>query len=380
MHMPKRPKICFLISEYWYFVSHRLPLARACRDMGWDVVVGTRIEPGTVVEEPGIRVVPIDFHRSGRVPLHELRTLLAIRRLLIREAPDVLHTVALKPVLYGGTAARLAGVRNLISAMAGMGYVFTSASPRIQLIRRILIHWMRLVLRRRRSWLILQNTDDVSMMVNGGVIDAEQVHLIRGSGVDLERFHPSDEPEGPPVFAIVSRMLTDKGVREIVWAARELRRRGVEAKVWLVGAPDHDNPTSLSETDLKAWNAEGCIEWLGPRDNIPEVWRRAHVCVLPSYREGVAKAMLEAAACGRPIITTDVPGCREVVRDGIDGFVVPCRDWHHLADAMEILATDAQRRRAMGRAARERAEREFGLEGVVQSTLDLYRRALESPA
>ena len=380
MHMPKRPKICFLISEYWYFVSHRLPLARACRDMGWDVVVGTRTEPGTVVEEPGIRVVPIDFHRSGRVPLHELRTLLAIRRLLIREAPDVLHTVALKPVLYGGTAARLAGVRNLISAMAGMGYVFTSASPRIQLIRRILIHWMRLVLRRRRSWLILQNTDDVSMMVNGGVIDAEQVHLIRGSGVDLERFHPSDEPEGPPVFAIVSRMLTDKGVREIVWAARELRRRGVEAKVWLVGAPDHDNPTSLSETDLKAWNAEGCIEWLGPRDNIPEVWRRAHVCVLPSYREGVAKAMLEAAACGRPIITTDVPGCREVVRDGIDGFVVPCRDWHHLADAMETLATDAQRRRAMGRAARERAEREFGLEGVVQSTLDLYRRALESPA
>ena len=380
MPTPKRPKICFLISEYWYFVSHRLPLARACRDLGWDVVVGTRVEPGAEIDEPGIRIVPIDFRRSGRAPAQELRTLLAIRRFLIDEAPDILHTVALKPVLYGGTAAWMAGVRNLISAMAGMGYVFTSASPRIQAVRRILIHWMRLVLRRRRSWLILQNTDDVTMMVNGGVIDAEQVHLIRGSGVDLERYRPTEEPEGPPVFAIVSRMLTDKGVRETVWAARELRRRGVQARVWLVGAPDHGNPTSLSESDLNAWNAEGCVEWLGPRDDIPEVWRQAHVCVLPSYREGVAKAMLEAAACGRPIITTDVPGCREVVRNGVDGFTVPCRDWHHLADAMETLAKDTERRRAMGRAARERAERMFGLDDIVQSTLDLYRRALESPA
>jgi glycosyltransferase involved in cell wall biosynthesis len=318
------------------------------------------------------------MRRSGRHPVQELTTLVEIYRVLRRERPDILHSVGLKPVLYGATASWLAGVRITVSALAGMGYIFMSGQFRIRLVRRLLAAWLRLALRRRRSWLIVQNDDDAMMMRQGGVVRADQITLVRGSGIDLDHFSPLPEPPGEPVFAMVSRMLTDKGVREAVLAARVLRRAGIAARVWLVGAPDPDNPTSLSPHQLTTWHQEGCIEWLGNQSDVRAIWERAHVCLLPSYREGLPKALLEAAACGRPMITTDVPGCREVVRDGIEGCLVDPQDWLGLAGAMARLAAQPETRRMMGAAARRRAEDCFGEAQMVEATLALYRRALET--
>ena len=363
--MDKRRKILFLVTESWYFLSHRLSLARACRDHGWDVVVATRVSPEAPIEEPGIRVVPLTMRRTGRNPVEEVVTLVQLYRMLRREEPDIVHAVGLKPVLYSATVGRLAGIRRMVAALAGMGYIFTSASLRIGMIRTALVRWLRLALHRRGVWLILQNSDDADMLIGGGVVTASQVHVIRGSGVDLDYFQPEPEPDGPVVFAVVSRMLTDKGIREVVWAARELQRLALPVTVQLVGSPDLDNPTSVSEAQLRSWHAEGCIQWLGQQSDIRAIWRQAHVCVLPSYREGLPKALLEAAACGRPIITTDVPGCREVVRHEVDGLLVPLEDWTTLAEAMIRLASSPELRQQFGANARHHVVAQFGTPAII---------------
>lgn len=375
--MNNRRKILFLVTESWYFLSHRLPLAKACLERGWEVVVATRVDPDFPITTPGIRVVPITLRRAGRHPVEEAAALAGLYRIFRRERPDIVHAVGLKPVLYGAVAAFFARVPHIVTALAGMGYIFMSAHWRIRLIRRLLIVWLRLILRRPNTWLILQNYDDIAMLITGGVAASARVLLVRGSGVDLAHFQAMPEPEGIPVFAVVSRMLRDKGIREVVLAARLLVRGGVAARVLLVGGPDPDNPTSLSEADLAAWHAEGCIEWLGPQRDIRAVWRDAHVCVLPSYREGLPKALLEAAACGRPIITTDVPGCRAVVDDGVEGRVVPQGDWRSLARAMAELAGSPELRRRMGTAARRRAEADFGEARIVAEVMALYDRILD---
>lgn len=376
--MKKCCKIVFLVTESWYFLSHRLDLARACRDRGWDVVVVTREAPDALIDEPGIRVVPLLMQRAGRHPARELATLFHVYKILRDERPDILHAVGLKPVLYGATVARLAGVRTVIAVLSGMGYIFMSASLRIALIRAGLVRWLRLALRQRNAWLIVQNNDDADMLISGRVVTNKQVRVIRGSGVDLEHFRPKPEPEGIPIFAVVCRMLTDKGIREVVWAARELARQRIPVRVWLLGAPDPENPTSLSRAQLAAWHAEGCVEWLGHQRDIHTVLHQAHVCMLPSYREGLPKALLEGAACGRPIITTDVPGCREVVRAGQDGLLVPVGDWCALAEAMATLATDPELRQRLGAEARKYAEQEFGTPAIVGQVMDLYADALAS--
>jgi glycosyltransferase involved in cell wall biosynthesis len=376
--MENRRKILFLVTESWYFLSHRLDLARTCRDRGWEVVVATRVSADSPINEPGIRVVPLQMNRAGRHPLREVGTLVHLWRMLKTEKPDILHAVGLKPVLYGATVARFAGIKRVVTALAGMGYIFMSASLRIAMIRIALVRWLRLALRRRGVWLVLQNGDDAKMLISGGVVARKQVRVVRGSGVDLDHYHPTPEPGGPPIFAVVSRMLADKGIREMVWAARELARHRIHARIWLVGDPDPDNPTSLTKADLTAWHAEGCVEWLGQQNDIRSIWQQAHVCVLPSYREGLPKALLEAAASGRPIITTDVPGCREVVRDGVDGLLIPMNDWCALAEAIARLAGDSELRHRMGANARARAEAEFGSVAIISQISELYAEALET--
>ncbi|MDO8606987.1 MAG: glycosyltransferase family 4 protein [Phaeospirillum sp.] len=374
--MDKRCKILFLVTESWYFLSHRLALARACRDHGWDVVVATRVSPEWPIDEPGIRVVPLTMRRTGRNPIEEVVALVQLYRMLRREQPDIVHAVGLKPVLYAATVGRFAGIRRMVAALAGMGYIFMSASLRIGMIRAALVRWLRLALRRRGVWLILQNGDDADMLIGGGVVTASQVRIIRGSGVDLDYFQPEPEPDGPVVFAVVSRMLTDKGICEVVWASREMQRLSLPVTVQLVGSPDLDNPTSLSEAQLRSWHAEGCIQWLGQQSDICAIWRQAHVCVLPSYREGLPKTLLEAAACGRPIITTDVPGCREVVRPEVDGLLVPVENWTSLAAAMIRLAASPELRREFGANARQLAEAEFGSEAIIAQVISLYDHIL----
>jgi glycosyltransferase involved in cell wall biosynthesis len=370
-----RPAIAFLITESWYFLSHRQPLADACQDAGWQTLLITNVAEKDRQRLLKSRVVALDMRRGSLHLLRELATLWRVVVIVRRERPRVLHAVGLKPVLYGSLAARVLGL-DMVCALAGLGTLFTSGALWTQLLRRGAVVWLRLLLGGRRSRVIVQNDDDARELITHRVVRASQVVVIRGSGVDLNHFQPMAEPGGPPVFAVVARMLGDKGIRELVSAGRMLRERGIACRIRLVGEPDVHNLSSLTEPDLSAWAREGIVEWVGFQADVRDVWRDAHVCVLPSYREGLPKALLEAAACGRPIITTDVPGCRDVVTDEIEGLLVPARDARALAHAMERLAISPDIRRRMGQAARLRVEADFGLDKIVPQTMALYRDIL----
>ncbi len=369
----EKPVLLFLITEDWTLWLHRLSTARAARDAGWDVVVATRVAAhGDRIRSEVFLLIPIGMRRRSLAPWRELASVVELIRLYRREQPDLVHHVAMKPVIYGSLAAWLAGVPAVVNALTGMGYVFTSRELKARLLRppiRRAFHWL---LDRSNSRLILQNSDDAAALA-GAVVAKERVVLIRGSGVDTEAFASSEEPAGAPVAVMVSRMLRDKGVLELVEAARLLQRRAVPLRVVLVGAPDPENPTAIAERELQAWDAAGVIAWWGERSDIAAIWADSHIAVLPSYREGLPKSLLEAAACGRPMVATDVPGCREIVLDGVTGLLVPPRDAQSLAAALERLAGDAALRRRMGAAARDLVERALSDEVIVAQTLALYR-------
>jgi glycosyltransferase involved in cell wall biosynthesis len=371
--LSEKKKILFLVSEDWYFCSHRLPLARAARDAGFDVVVATRIRMhGAAISAEGFKLIPLALERKSRNFLHELLAIFAIFKIYRTERPDIVHQVALKPVLYGSISAYLARVPLVVNALAGMGYVFTSDQFLAKALRPVVRILFGVLLNRQNSKVIVQNPDDRAMLIGMG-IKKERICLIRGSGVDTVRFSPKQPPGGPPVVMLASRMLWDKGVREFVDAAKDLKDKGVQARFVLVGESDPDNPTAVSKDILDAWQKEGAIEWWGHKENMPEVFSQAHVICLPSYREGLPMVLLEAASCGCPIIATDVPGCREIVRDGVNGLLVPPRDHIALAGALIALIENAQLREEMGRRGREIAVAEFSVEKVVSGTLPIYR-------
>ncbi len=379
--MPSRhdkPVLLYLVTEDWYFCSHRLPVARAARAAGWDVVVATRVTShGEDIRAEGFRLIPIGLRRRSLAPWREMAAIAELARLYRRERPGLVHHVGMKPVLYGSLAAAMTGVPAVVNALAGLGYVFTSTRLKARLVRpwiKLAFSWL---LDRPNSRVILQNPDDVAAMTEA-TLPAARVALIRGSGVDIEAFaatiESEGEPEGPPVAVMVSRMLWDKGVGELVQAARLLRERKVPLNVVLVGPPDPENPASIPETQLRDWDRSGDVAWWGERSDIARIWADSHIAVLPSYYgEGVPKSLLEAAASGRPMLATDTSGCREIVIDGVTGILVPPRDVAALADGLEALARDKTRRQRLGAAARDLVEREFSETLVVERTLALYR-------
>lgn len=367
----KVPKLLFFVTEDWYFCSHRLALAVAAREAGFGVVVVTRVrEHGEVIRRVGLDLIPFEISRRGLNPFWELGALTRLTALYRREKPDLVHHVAMKPVLYGTLAARVAGVPHIVNALAGMGWLFTSANLMARLIKPLVRLAFRFLL--RQTSVIVQNPDDAALVAGMGL---GRTRLIRGSGVDTELFLPGIEPTGTPLVMLPARMLWDKGVGEFVEAARLLKARGVVACFALVGEPDPENPASVSEAQLAAWHAETAVEWWGQRTNMPQVFARAHIVCLPSYREGLPKALLEAAACGRPIVTTNVPGCREIVRDGDNGLLVPVCDAPALAEALARLIADPDMRRRMGERGRALVVGEFSQERVIVETLAVYREA-----
>ena len=363
--------LLFVVAEDWYFCSHRLALARAARAAGWRVVVATRVDRhADDILGAGLELRPLSMRRRGMSPPGELRTLLELAALYRRERPTVVHHVALKPVLYGSLAAFAAGVPAVVNAIAGLGFVFASRSFRARALRPLVRTGYRLAFAGRGTRVVVQNEEDEATVRDLGA-NPERVALIRGSGVDLVRFAPGPEPDGPVVVAMVSRMLRDKGVFELVEAARRLSRSHPSLRVRLVGPPDPENPASIDTATLEALDREGIIEWCPGTDDVPGVWAHSHVAVLPSYREGLPKALLEAAACGRPMVSTDVPGCRDVVRHERTGLLVPPRDAPALARAIARLVDDPGLRARLGRGAREHV-RDFAEPRIVGQTLELY--------
>ena len=380
----RRPKLLFLVTEDWYFCSHRLPVARAAREAGFEVVVATRVRAhGGRIRDEGFTLRPLAWRRRGDGLLGAGRAIAAIVRLYRAERPDIVHHVALKPVVFGGLARRFAFVGSedapaSIDSVMGLGSGFSAATAKERLLRRALGLGLRLAAGGAGSRTVVQNPEDRDALAGLG-IDPERIALIRGSGVDTGHFQPLPEPEADTLrVALVSRMLRGKGVLDAAAAIRRLRARGLPVELVLAGPADPDNADSLTAAQLSALADEPGIAWLGPVADVRMVWRCAAIAVLPStYGEGVPKALLEAAACARPIVATDVPGCREAVRPGETGILVPPGDIDGLAEAIGTLAGDPVSRLAMGRAGRGLIERDFAEEIVARQTLALYRAALE---
>ena len=377
------PKLLFLVTEDWYFCSHRLPVARAAREAGFEVVVATRVRAhGDEIRDEGFALRPIAWRRRGDGLLGAVRAISAISRLYRGERPDIVHHVALKPVLFGGIArwltfSRAVDASAVIDSVMGLGSGFSHATTAARLRRPALGLALRLVAGRSRGWIVVQNPEDGAALAGLGIAP-QRIALIRGSGVDIDRYVPLPDPRGDTVVvALVSRMLRDKGVLDAAAAIRKLRAQGVAIELLLAGPTDLDNANSLTSEALRSLTSEPGIEWLGPVADVRTVWRRAAIAVLPStYGEGVPKTLLEAAACGRPLIATDVPGCREVVRPGATGILVPPHDVDGLARALAHLAGDPALRAALGRAGRRLVECRFTDAIVARQTLALYRAAL----
>ena len=377
----RRFKLLYLVTEDWFFWSHRLPMARAARDAGFDVVVACRVrDHGERIRGEGFRLAPLSLRRGSRNPFFDLAALIEIIALYRREKPDIVHHVAMKPVIYGSLAAAISGVHAVVNALTGLGYLFLS-NEIVTRILRLPLRWMfRLLLNRKGSRLLLQNDDDAKLLVAQGIVDSSHIVIIRGSGVDCRRFAPGPEAPGIPIAVLASRMLWDKGVGELVAAARILRDRGTPVRVLLVGDPDPENPATIPMEQLDAWNRESVVEWRRRTDDVPAILRASHIAVLPSYREGLPKSLLEAAAAGLPIVASDVPGCREIAHDGENAILVPVKEAKALADAIDRLARDPDLRRRLGRSGRELALASFTEELVAAKIVALYRALLDQPA
>ena len=367
-------RLLFVVNNPDFFLSHRVALARAAQQAGFDVHVATMAGDGvTAIEALGMRHHVIPMTRSGAHPLQELGTLIALYRLFREVAPDVVQLVTIKPVLYGGIAARLARVRGMVAAISGLGFVFVRPGLRGAIVRRIVSTLYRLALGHSNSRVIFQNGADRDTLTQAGAIRSDQVVMIRGAGVDLDQFPEAPEPAEPPVVVtMAARLLIDKGVREFVEAARVLRKRGRAIRMQLAGAPDLGNPASVQPDEVATWTAEAVVTCLGERHDIPALYAQSHIVALPSYREGLPKALLEAAAAGRAVVTTDVPGCRDAIDPEQTGVLGPVRDAVALADAIEALVLDTSRRQAYGRAGRALASRAFDVREVARTHVAIY--------
>jgi len=372
-------KLLVVCNDLDFFLLHRLPETSGALKQGYEVHVAT--PPGTRVAE--IRELGFIYHelvltRSGQNPLAELAALGAMYALFNQVQPDLVYLMTVKPILYGGIAARLAGVKAVVAAVFGMGYLFTDTRLKTRILRTLVSRLYRLALGHRNIRVIFQNPTDRDLMVGLGVVLPENTVLVRGSGVDLQRFAVIPEPEGRPVVLMAARLLYDKGVREYVEAARLLREQDVDARFVLVGDRDDGNPSSLSRQDVEALGADPHVEFLGFQKNMPQLLAAANIVVLPSYREGLPRVLEEAAACGRAVITTDVPGCRDAIEADVSGLLVPVRDAASLADAIRHLLADHELRRAMGRQGRQLAERSYAVAAIVDAHLAIYRELLAS--
>jgi len=367
------PQLAFLVTEDWYFMLHRLPMARAAQRAGFQVHVMTRVDRhGPAIAAEGFQLHPVHWRRGSLNPWHVLRTVWEVRGLYRTIRPDVAHHVAMLPTIAGSLAALRLPVMCL-NAITGLGATFTSETAQIRAMRFVLTALLRPLLGRDRAAVLVENGDDQRAMIGLG-IKPERVILVPGSGVDVNVLKPMPEPDGPVTIGFASRLLHSKGLPTLVAAHDRLQRRGRHVRLMIAGIPDPANPSSISSEELAAWKSKPDLQFLGFVENIATVWAAAHIAVLPSRGgEGVPMSLLEAAACGRPLITTDTPGCRDAARDGINGFVVPPDDPDKLADAIDRLATNPELRRTFGQRSREIAEKEFSSERVGREVVALYQ-------
>jgi glycosyltransferase involved in cell wall biosynthesis len=365
------PVLVYLVTEDWYFVSHRLPMALAAQKAGYRVHVATRVKAhGAEIEANGFTLHPLDWRRGSTNPANVVSIVRQVRDLYRRLKPDIVHHVALQPSIIGSLAAAGLPVRRL-NALAGLGFVFTSRNASALAMRPVLATLARVLFNNPLSSVLVQNPDDRDAVQALGVV-SERVHLIPGSGVDTDTMKPLPEPAGEVTAAFVGRLLDDKGVRPLVEAQALMIEHGEKVRLLIAGDRDPANPASIPVDEVERWKSRPGLELLGHVSGIETVWARAHIAVLPSRREGLPKSLLEAAAFGRPIVATDVPGCREIARHNVNALLVPSDDPVALADAIAVLARDPALRLRLGAAGRAMAEAEFSSMRIGQEIVGLY--------
>ncbi len=372
----------FVVNNLDFFISHRLPIALAAQKSDYQVHIGFGSLGNTspdILFSQGFRLHYLPIQRGGMNLFADLYSIFLLLFLFRRIRPDIVHLVTIKPVLYGGIAAQLAGVPAVLSAMAGLGFLFVKRSNLLNKILRLAVEFMfRFAMGHKNQKLVFQNPDDRDRILSFVRISSHQIKLIRGSGINLADFPILPEPSSVPIIAMAARLLRDKGVFEFVEAARILSERKITARFWLIGDLDLANPTSVTPKEFTAWQKEGVVECLGYRKDVPRLFSQATIVTLPSYYgEGLPKCLIEAAACGRAVVTTDMPGCRDAIEPDVTGLLVPPRNSLALADAIESLIKNSSVRQSMGKAGRLLAEREFGIDRVVAAHLQIYKELLE---
>lgn len=365
-------RLIYVVNTPWFFISHRLVLAQEARRRGYEVTVLTPDGPGVAdIHSAGFEWRSIPLDRGGMNPLQDVRTIIALVCAYREIRPAIVHHVTPKPVIYGTLAARLARVPQVVNAISGMGYLFTAGRGARSAIGRLLY---RFCVRHRNMKVIVQNREDFTLIQSLGLVHSERLVLIPGSGVDVDTYTPTRERPANPLILQTSRMLADKGVREFIEAARIVRVNRPEARFVLVGDIDPGNPSSLSTAELREAEHAGIVEWWGPQTDIPSILHQATVYCLPSYREGLPKSLIEAAAAGLPLITTNTSGCAEVVEHERNGLLVPVGDAAALADAICRLIDDGQLASRLALQARRDAETRFNVDVIIDAQIALYSR------
>jgi glycosyltransferase involved in cell wall biosynthesis len=373
------PVLLYFVNEDWAFISHRLPMARAARDAGFDVHVATKVNAkADAIRAEGFTLHAIPFQRGELSPLSAIKTIGAVYRLERAISPSLIHHSGLQCCVLGAVAALGTAIPQ-VNALTGMGFLFTSSSPLARLLKPLIAKALGLLFGRKHSVALVQNPDDRHALQSMGVSD-RQIALIPGSGVDTETLQPLPEPDGPIAVGFAGRLLFDKGIQALVAAHRLLRKQGLDVQLLIAGLPDPANPASVSRAEAEAWGREPGIIWLGQIDDIQSLWRRSHIAALPSHREGLPKTLLEAGACGRPMVATDAPGCREICIQDRTGLLVPIEDPPALAKAIAALAGSPDLRASYGAAARQLVIDKMSDKAVGDATVALYRSVMNSPA
>ncbi|MBL0942201.1 MAG: glycosyltransferase family 4 protein [Alphaproteobacteria bacterium] len=371
----QKPKILYVITEDWYFCSHRLNLARAAQAQGFTVHLATNVHH----HEDKIRSLGFNLHplfqlkRSSLSPWREIKAIFELWRIYRKIKPDIVHHVALKPVLYGTLIARILRIKIIINALGGLGSLLISETPKMRRLQKVIFFLLKHLLNNKTQRLIVQNQADYTLWQSKAKLPATYLVLIPGSGVDIDHFKPRQHKPNPlPLIICATRMLWDKGIGELASAARILKQKQLKFQLLLCGSIDDQNPSAIDKSELIKWQKEELLEWIGHVEDIAPIYQTADIAVLPSYREGLPKTLLEAAACSLPIITTDVPGCRDIVHHQVNGLLVPAQNPHALSNALELLIKNQALRQLYGKAGRIRVEKEFADSLIINYTLALY--------
>jgi glycosyltransferase involved in cell wall biosynthesis len=371
-------QIALVANTDWYLMNYRLSLARLLKERSMKVfLVSPRGPYVGRFEKAGYSWIELPIDRWGMNPVRDFATLLRFISIYRSRDLDLCHHFTMKPILYGSIAAQIVGIQGVVNSVTGLGQLFRSESIRVGIARAVAVQLLRLTSRSARTKFVFQHRDDMDLFIGRGITTASEAVVIRGSGVDLDAFHPTPEPEGTPVVVLVGRMLWQKGVSDLITAAEILQEERVEARFRLVGPLEAGNPAAISRRQLHEWTKRGSIEWVGYQEDMAHVYGQCSIVALPTYYgEGVPKTLLEAAASGRPIVATDIPGCREIVYNGVNGLLVPPRNPQALAEALEVLINRPELRRELGERGREIVEEQFGAQSIDQQTVDLYAEML----